>query len=71
MIVRAPDQLPLLVRARREELGISQTTLADLTGVHRSFISMFERGVRPGSFDLVLKLVQALGMDLEVRPRAQ
>jgi transcriptional regulator with XRE-family HTH domain len=69
MIVRSTDELAQLVRARREELGISQEALAELTGVHRSFISLFERGRRAGSFKLVLELVHALGMDVDVGPR--
>jgi transcriptional regulator with XRE-family HTH domain len=70
-IVESTDDLARLVRARREELGITQETLANLSGLDRSFVGMFERGTRTGSFGLVLKLVHTLGMDIEVRPRGR
>ena len=69
MIVRSVDELTELVRARRRELGLSQEELADVIGVHRAFVSQFERGKASVRLDLVLRLVQALGMDIEIRPR--
>lgn len=69
--VESPGDLARLLRARRMELGITQERLADLAGVHRSFVGMFERGMRPGSLELVLKLVHALGMDMELRSRGR
>ena len=69
MIVQTTNDLAELVRARRRELGLTQEELADVTGVHRAFVSLFERGQRTGRFDLILELVHALGMDLDVRPR--
>lgn len=71
MVLRTTSELAQLVRARRRELGLSQEALADLSGVHRMQISLFERGERVGRFDTVLRIVHTLGMDLEVRPRGQ
>lgn len=48
------------VRRRRREQGISQEELADRAGLHRTFISMIERGVRNPSLDVVYKLADAL-----------
>jgi HTH-type transcriptional regulator/antitoxin HipB len=69
MIVRTADELPEIVRDRRRELGLTQEQLADIIGVHRAFVSQLERGKATVRFDLLLRLVQALGMDIELRPR--
>jgi HTH-type transcriptional regulator/antitoxin HipB len=69
MIVRAADDLTALVRDRRRELGLTQEQLADIIGVHRAFVSQLERGKVSVRFDLLLRLVQALGMDIELRRR--
>jgi transcriptional regulator with XRE-family HTH domain len=71
MILRSTDELGPLVRDRRYELGLSQEALADLAGVHRTYISLFERGMRVGPIDTVLRILHTLGMDLEVRVRGQ
>ena len=69
MIVRTADELTEIVRDRRRELELTQEQLADITGVHRAFVSQLERGKATVRFDLLLRLVQALGMDIELRPR--
>jgi HTH-type transcriptional regulator / antitoxin HipB len=69
MIIRTAEQLPEAVRERRRELGITQEQLADVIGVHRAFVSQLERGKATVRFDLLLRLVQALGLDIELRPR--
>jgi len=69
MIVRTVDDLAEIVRARRHELGLTQEELAGVIGVHRMFVSQFESGKRTLRFELVLRLVQALGLDIELRPR--
>jgi y4mF family transcriptional regulator len=71
MIIRTADELTTAVRERRRELGITQEQLADITGVHRAFVSQLERGKATVRFDLLLRLVQALGMDIELRPRSR
>ncbi|HLL91586.1 MAG TPA: helix-turn-helix transcriptional regulator [Solirubrobacteraceae bacterium] len=69
MIIRTADELTQTVRERRRELGLTQEQLADIIGVHRAFVSKLERGRGAPRFDLLLRLVQALGMDVELRPR--
>jgi len=71
MILRSADELAPLMRARRIELGITQEALADLSGVHRTYISLFEQGKRVGQLDTVLRILHTLGMDLEVRVRGR
>jgi transcriptional regulator with XRE-family HTH domain len=49
------------VRKRRTEQGISQESLATLAGLHRTYISMLERGIRNPSLTVILQLAEALG----------
>lgn len=49
-----------ILRKRRRAKGLSQEELASVAGVHRTFVSMLERGVRTPSLDVVLKLANGL-----------
>ena len=49
-----------IVRRRRTEQGISQESLASLAGLHRTYISMLERGIRNPSLTVILQLAEAL-----------
>lgn len=69
MILRTANDLAGVIRDRRRELGLTQEELANLTGVHRTYISMVESGERAAKLDTVLRIVQTLGMDLDVRVR--
>lgn len=53
------------MRALRDERGLSQEALASLSGVHRTFVSMVERGVRNITIDNVERLAQALRVSEE------
>ncbi len=48
------------VRARRQAIGISQEELADRSGLHRTYVSDIERGVRNVSLNNIAKLAVAL-----------
>ena len=50
-----------IVRKRRTDQGISQESLANLAGLHRTYISMLERGIRNPSLTVILQLAEALG----------
>jgi len=51
------------VRSRRQELGFSQETLADRSGVHWTFIGQLERGRRNVSLHNLLKVAAGLEID--------
>jgi transcriptional regulator with XRE-family HTH domain len=70
-VVRSARDLGQLVRARRGELGLSQEDISGITGLDRAFLSLFERGERGMSIDSAVRLVQALGMDIEIRRRSR
>jgi transcriptional regulator with XRE-family HTH domain len=49
-----------VVRRRRQAAGLSQEALADAAGLHRTYISLLERGMRMPSIEVVRKLAGAL-----------
>lgn len=51
------------VRARREASGLSQMALADVVGLHFTYISSVERGERNISLQNIVRLAAALKMD--------
>ena len=52
------------LRHRREMMGISQESLAQLCGLHRTYIGAIERGERNITLATLLKLAEALACEL-------
>lgn len=52
------------IRARREELGLSQEAVAEKAGLHWTFVSGVERGVRNPGLNTIGRLAEALGWTL-------
>jgi transcriptional regulator with XRE-family HTH domain len=50
-----------VVRRRRKQAGLSQEELADRAGVHRTYMSVVERGLKVVSLAVVHQLAEALG----------
>jgi len=48
------------IRARRQQLGMSQEALADAAGINRTHMGEVERGRRNISFMGVVKIAQAM-----------
>jgi len=61
----ARERLARHMRALRAELGVSQERLAELAGLHRTYIGSVERCERNVSLDNVERIAQALGVDVE------
>lgn len=66
MKVRSIRDLSSAVRGRRKDLGVSQAKLAALSGVSRKWIYEFESGKPTAELRLVLRVVDALGLTLEL-----
>lgn len=57
------------VRERRNTLGLSQSTLADVVGVNRRVIGELERGKPSVQLNIALRVAEALGLDVDLRER--
>lgn len=70
---KALKTLGKAIRARREEIGgLSQEGLADLAGMHRTYVGDIERGLRNPSYRNLVKLAAALDVPLsELVARAE
>jgi transcriptional regulator with XRE-family HTH domain len=53
-------QFGKLIKRRREAAGLTQEVLADAAGVHRTYISLLERGMRAPTIEVVRLLAKAL-----------
>lgn len=65
--VRSPAELGAFIRARRRELGLDQSALADKVGVSRQWIIEIEKGKPRAAIGLVLRTLSALDVLLDAR----
>lgn len=49
------------VRLARDGVGVSQEALADQAGIHRTYLSLIERGVGNPTLTVIEELARALG----------
>jgi HTH-type transcriptional regulator/antitoxin HipB len=65
MFIRTPADLGAVVRDRRKQLGLDQSTLAKRIGVSRQWVIGVERGHARAAMGLVLRAIDALGIRLD------
>jgi transcriptional regulator with XRE-family HTH domain len=53
--------LGLVVKKRREACGLSQTALAEMAELHRTYVSQLERGLKSPSVRTLCGIAEALG----------
>lgn len=59
------------VRSARERAGMTQSGLAEASGVSRAWLAKFEAGHRAASLEQILKVLEVLDLEitLDVRPQ--
>ena len=60
------DMFGQTVKDRRRLLQVDQQTVADLAGVSRKAVSDIERGKPTIRFDILAKVVTAVGLGIEI-----
>jgi transcriptional regulator with XRE-family HTH domain len=82
-VSKSPLQQPLgqLIRREREAAELTQEQLAAEAGIHRTYLSLLERGQRTPTIEVLRRLAKALkttmtaivaeleGVEVEERPR--
>lgn len=66
MRIRSINDVSAAVRGRRLDMGLSQSDLSVRSGISRKWISEFESGKPTAEFALVMRVLEALGLCLEV-----
>jgi HTH-type transcriptional regulator / antitoxin HipB len=70
MFVRTPRDVGALIRDQRKRLGLDQQALATRAGVSRKWLMEVERGKARAELGLVLRTLDALGMEIQIEPPA-
>ena len=63
--LRTPADIGALIKDRRRALGLDQAELAERIGVGRLWVNQVERGKPGASMGLVLRALNAVGVDLK------
>lgn len=71
MPIQTLRQLGLLVRSHRLSASLTQAALAERAGVSRWWVTTFESGKARAELDPVLRVLDALGLEIEILPRAR
>jgi HTH-type transcriptional regulator / antitoxin HipB len=69
--IHSPKELGLLIKATRKKAKMTQDDLAALLNVGRRFVGEVERGKPSVELGRVLKLLNGLGLNLQVISRGQ
>lgn len=67
---RSAKDFGACLRARRKELGLSQSNIGDIIGVNRRVLGQLENGKGTVQLQIALAAAQAVGLDIQLTPRA-
>ncbi|MGR5150045.1 helix-turn-helix domain-containing protein [Photobacterium alginatilyticum] len=71
MKVTSAAQLSHLLQENRKLQGLSQSSTAQKVGIRQDTVSKFENAPEGTRLDTLFKLLAALDLELEVRPRGE
>ena len=69
--INSPSDLGAAIKARRNDLGLTQDDLALSIGVNRRVIGQLESGKETVRLDIVLSAARALGLNVGVETRGK
>jgi transcriptional regulator with XRE-family HTH domain len=58
------DAFSQVVKRHREKRGLSRAALAELSGLHQTYVGLLERGERSPNLDTAKAIADALGVPL-------
>lgn len=58
------DAFSLVVKKHREKRALSRAALAELSGLHQTYVGLLERGERSPNLDTAKAIADALGVSL-------
>jgi y4mF family transcriptional regulator len=67
MLIRTPADFGAIIRDRRKQLELDQAAFARQIGVSRQWVIEIERGHARAELGLVLRAIDALGIQLDAR----
>ena len=70
MKINNSKELGAMLRARRKELGYTQSYISAFTGLSISFISDVENGKKSVELDKTIQLASILGIDVKLETRS-
>ena len=68
--IKNPTELPLILKSLRHQKGWSQQQVADLLDISQKTMSSLERNSSNANFSRIAKLVELLGSEIVIRPKA-
>jgi y4mF family transcriptional regulator len=60
-------EISIIIRKKRDQMGITQQDLADRSGIHLRSINNIEGGKSNPSLDTILKIAEVLKLEVIVR----
>ena len=61
------ERIGRMIRELRQNKGLTQQELAELSGMNRTTIGKIESGKFNASIDLISKLIEPLGAELDIK----
>ena len=68
-VIRGPQSLGMALREFRIRRGATQADIAKTSGLHRSYLSVLERGSTTDAMRYLVMVCRALDLEIVIRPR--
>lgn len=68
--IATSDELGLLIRLKRREVGVRQEVAAGMAGVGTKFLSQLENGKETAELGKTLQVLRKMGLDVYIFPRS-